>query len=184
MARPREASRSAAAGAGGASTAGWSRPARARRRPRGPTREYPSAAERGGWDQARDPDWLSAALSGAGPGSRACMHCRWTITDGGARGERTRPPGLGFGTRTRSYPEVLDRFVCTGPAAGPPMPLQLAVEAGGRGSAGHSAVRGALSEMKASLSVCVLTPKPEGSGSDSQSLRANLDDGSQKAQGR
>lgn len=66
------------------------------------------------------------------------------------------------------------------------MPLQLAgVEDGAqRGLAGHSAVRGALSEMKASLMVCVLTPKPEGSGSDSQSLRANLDDGSQKAQGR
>lgn len=65
------------------------------------------------------------------------------------------------------------------------MPLQLArVEDRERGSAGHSAVRGALSGTKASQTVCELTPKPEGTGSDSQSLRANLDDGSQKAQGQ
>lgn len=43
--------------------------------------------------------------------------------------------------------------MCTGPAAGPPMPLQLAgVEDGERGSAGHSAVRGALSGTEASHS--------------------------------
>lgn len=102
MARPREPSRSAAAGAGGASTAGWSRPARARRRPRGPTREYRSAAERGGWDRHGDREYrLSAArllfpggiglrtlvlLSRPQPGS-TFTHWPRTITDGGA-GER------------------------------------------------------------------------------------------------
>lgn len=98
MARPREPSRSAAAGAGGASTAGWSRPARAHRRPRGPTREYRSAAERGGRDRDRDPDRLSALprrirvlLSRAQPGSRA-------LTGHGPS------PTAGLGERERGHP--------------------------------------------------------------------------------
>lgn len=87
MARPREPSRSAAAGAGGVSTAGWSRPASARRPPRGPTREYRSAAEGGGRDGDRDPPRAApfrlpgglglgtpVLLSRAQPGSLAHVH--------------------------------------------------------------------------------------------------------------
>lgn len=133
MARPREPSRSAAAGAGGVSTAGWSRPASARRRPRGPTREYPSSAERGGLDRDRDP--VSAAsfrlpggfglgapvlLSRAQPSSPA--HVRALPADGHRRrnsGRKSGHPGYDPGNRTLSYLEVVDTTVCARPAAAP-----------------------------------------------------------------
>lgn len=169
MARPREPSRSAAAGAGGVSTAGWSRPASAHRHPRGPTREYPSAAERGGRDLDRDP--LSAApfrLPGGarrpgpaepGPagltGSRASTAGRRSPTAG--LGQKERPPGLG---PRESNPELPGgrgpycvRMTRSGPVAGggcqsPLRPVR--VEGREWGSAGHSAVLSAQSGWKAS----------------------------------